>query len=119
MILVMGLDQSQEKERLDRMDLVLPGKQPMLITSVAKAAKRPVVLVLLGGSPMDVTFAKNNRKIGSILWVGYPGQAGATAIAQIIFGEHNPGEVFKCLLSMIIIFRLNYHLSAIQEGDYQ
>ncbi|KAJ6398830.1 hypothetical protein OIU77_019572 [Salix suchowensis] len=61
-ILVMGLDQSQEKERLDRMDLVLPGKQPMLITSVAKAAKRPVVLVLLGGSPMDVTFAKNNRK---------------------------------------------------------
>ncbi|KAJ6307116.1 hypothetical protein OIU78_022239 [Salix suchowensis] len=57
-ILVMGLDQSQEKERLDRMDLVLPGKQPMLITSVAKAAKRPVVLVLLGGSPMDVTFAK-------------------------------------------------------------
>ncbi|KAJ6352855.1 hypothetical protein OIU76_001968 [Salix suchowensis] len=90
-ILVMGLDQSQEKERLDRMDLVLPGKQPMLITSVAKAAKRPVVLVLLGGSPMDVTFAKNNRKIGSILWVGYPGQAGATALAQIIFGEHNPG----------------------------
>ncbi|KAG6776017.1 hypothetical protein POTOM_019520 [Populus tomentosa] len=90
-ILVMGLDQSQEKERLDRMDLVLPGKQPTLITAVAKAAKRPIVLVLLGGSPMDVTFAKNNRKIGSILWAGYPGQAGATALAQIIFGEHNPG----------------------------
>nr|CAJ65923.1 xylan 1,4-beta-xylosidase [Populus tremula x Populus alba] len=91
-ILVMGLDQSQEKERLDRMDLVLPGKQPTLITAVAKAAKRPIVLVLLGGSPMDVTFAKNNRKIGSILWAGYPGQAGATALAQIIFGEHNPGN---------------------------
>nr|XP_034890459.1 probable beta-D-xylosidase 7 [Populus alba] len=90
-ILVMGLDQSQEKERLDRMDLVLPGKQPTLITAVAKAAKRPIVLVLLGGSPMDVTFAKNNRKIGSILWAGYPGQAGATALAQIIFGEYNPG----------------------------
>ncbi|XP_011011484.1 PREDICTED: probable beta-D-xylosidase 7 [Populus euphratica] len=90
-ILVMGLDQSQEKERLDRMDLVLPGKQPTLITAVAQAAKRPIVLVLLGGSPMDVTFAKKNRKIGSILWVGYPGQAGATALAQIIFGEHNPG----------------------------
>ena len=50
---------------------------------------------------MDVTFAKNNRKIGSILWVGYLGQAGATALAQIIFGEHNPGEVFKCLHSVI------------------
>ncbi|KAJ6919893.1 hypothetical protein NC651_013740 [Populus alba x Populus x berolinensis] len=96
-ILVMGLDQSQEKERLDRMDLVLPGKQLTLITAVAKAAKRPIVLVLLGGSPMDVTFAKNNRKIGSILWAGYPGQAGATALAQIIFGEHNPGEGLRCL----------------------
>jgi len=57
--------------------------------------------VLLGGSPMDVTFAKNNRKIGSILWAGYPGQAGAPALAQIIFGEHNPGEVLRCLHSVI------------------
>ncbi|KAH9655683.1 hypothetical protein KPL70_022397 [Citrus sinensis] len=36
-------------------------------------------------------FAKTNSKIEGILWVGYPGQAGGDAIAQIIFGDYNPG----------------------------
>lgn len=90
-ILIMGLDQTQEAEALDRVDLVLPGKQQSLITSVSKAAKKPVVLVLLCGGPVDVSFAKYNPKIGSILWAGYPGEAGAIALAEVIFGDHNPG----------------------------
>ncbi|XP_058096741.1 probable beta-D-xylosidase 7 [Magnolia sinica] len=90
-ILIMGLDQTQEKEELDRVDLVLPGKQQSLITSVSRAAKKPVVLVLICGGPVDVTFAKYNSKIGSILWAGYPGEAGGIALAEIIFGDHNPG----------------------------
>ncbi|KAJ3695796.1 hypothetical protein LUZ60_001173 [Juncus effusus] len=90
-ILFMGLDQSQETEALDRLDLNLPGLQQDLITSVAKAAKKPVILVLLCGGPIDISFAKNDPKIGAILWAGYPGQAGGTAIAKILFGEHNPG----------------------------
>jgi hypothetical protein len=49
-----------------------------------------VILVLLTGGPVDVTFAKNNPKIGAILWAGYPGQAGGLAIAKVLFGEHNP-----------------------------
>ncbi|KAK2994896.1 hypothetical protein RJ640_001879 [Escallonia rubra] len=90
-ILVMGLDQSQERESHDRVDLVLPGKQKSLILSVAKAAKKPIVLVLLSGGPVDVSFAKDHKKIGSILWAGYPGEAGGIAIAEIIFGDQNPG----------------------------
>ncbi|KAJ6919891.1 hypothetical protein NC651_013740 [Populus alba x Populus x berolinensis] len=90
-VLIMGLDDTQEKEGLDRRDLVLPGKQQELIISVAKAAKNPVVLVLLSGGPIDVSFAKNDENIGSILWAGYPGEAGAIALAEIIFGDHNPG----------------------------
>ncbi|CAK9165612.1 unnamed protein product [Ilex paraguariensis] len=89
-ILVMGLDQSQERENHDRMELVLPGKQESLVTSIANAAKKPVVLVLLCGGPVDITFAKNDPKIGSILWGGYPGEAGGIALAEIIFGDHNP-----------------------------
>ncbi|GAV59275.1 Glyco_hydro_3 domain-containing protein/Glyco_hydro_3_C domain-containing protein/Fn3-like domain-containing protein, partial [Cephalotus follicularis] len=91
-ILIMGLDQTQEREELDRVDLVLPGKQEELITKVAQAAKKPVVLVLLSGGPIDVSFAKNDGNIGGILWAGYPGEAGGTALAEIIFGDHNPGE---------------------------
>ncbi|KAJ9673794.1 hypothetical protein PVL29_023379 [Vitis rotundifolia] len=90
-VLVMGLDQTQEREKHDRLDLVLPGKQEQLITSVAKAAKKPVVLILLCGGPVDISFAKGNSNIGSILWAGYPGEAGGAAIAETIFGDHNPG----------------------------
>lgn len=91
-VLFMGLDQSQETEAHDRIDLVLPGTQVDLITSIAKVAKKPVILVLLCGGPVDVDFVKYDPKIGAVLWAGYPGQAGGTAIAQILFGEHNPGN---------------------------
>ncbi|XP_039070131.1 probable beta-D-xylosidase 7 [Hibiscus syriacus] len=90
-VLVMGLDQTQERESHDRADLVLPGHQQKLITSVASAANKPVILVLLCGGPVDITFAKNDRNIGSIIWAGYPGEAGGRALAEIIFGDHNPG----------------------------
>ncbi|CAL9110828.1 unnamed protein product [Musa textilis] len=90
-IMFMGLDQDQEREALDRTDLVLPGMQQTLISKVAEAAKKPIILVLLSGGPLDITFAKNDPRIGAILWAGYPGEAGGTAISSIIFGEHNPG----------------------------
>ncbi|KAL6660638.1 hypothetical protein ACP70R_001673 [Stipagrostis hirtigluma subsp. patula] len=88
--LFMGLSQKQESEGRDRTSLLLPGLQQSLITAVADAAKRPVILVLLTGGPVDVTFAQTNPKIGAILWAGYPGQAGGLAIARVLFGEHNP-----------------------------
>ncbi|XVF64750.1 hypothetical protein PTKIN_Ptkin09bG0192000 [Pterospermum kingtungense] len=90
-VLVMGLDQTQESEEHDREDLVLPPKQQNLISLVAKAAKNPVILVILSGGPVDITFAKHDQHIGSILWAGYPGEAGGLALAEIIFGDHNPG----------------------------
>ncbi|KAG8377374.1 hypothetical protein BUALT_Bualt08G0026400 [Buddleja alternifolia] len=90
-VLVVGLGQESESEELDREILELPGKQQSLITSVAEAAKKPVVLVILCGGPVDISFAKNDPNIGAILWAGYPGEAGGKAIAEIIFGDHNPG----------------------------
>lgn len=96
-VLFMGLDQDHEREGLDRIDLVLPGLQRSVITKAAKYAKRPVILVLLTGGPVDITFAKNDPRIGAILWAGYPGEAGALAIAQVLFGEHNPGEASHSL----------------------
>lgn len=92
-VLIMGLDQSQEREAHDRRHLGLPGKQQELISSVAKAAKKPVILVILSGGPVDITPAKYDKKIGGILWAGYPGEAGGIALAEIIFGDHNPGKL--------------------------
>ncbi|XP_027351414.1 putative beta-D-xylosidase isoform X2 [Abrus precatorius] len=90
-VLVMGLDQSIEAETRDRLGLLLPGHQQELVSRVARASRGPVILVIMSGGPVDVTFAKNDPKISAILWAGYPGQAGGTAIADVIFGTSNPG----------------------------
>ncbi|KAL2535490.1 putative beta-D-xylosidase 2 [Forsythia ovata] len=90
-ILVMGLDQSIEAEFRDRAGLLLPGRQQELISKVAMASRGPTILVLMSGGPIDVSFAKNDPKIGAIVWAGYPGQAGGAAIADVLFGTHNPG----------------------------
>jgi beta-glucosidase-like glycosyl hydrolase len=90
-VLVMGLDQSIEAEALDRKSVLLPGHQQDLILRVAMASRGPTILVLMCGGPVDVSFAKHDPKISAILWVGYPGQAGGTAIADVLFGATNPG----------------------------
>ncbi|KAK4751874.1 hypothetical protein SAY87_020672 [Trapa incisa] len=90
-VLVMGADLSIEAESRDRVDLLLPGQQQLLISEVANASKGPVILVIMSGGGMDIQFAKNDDKITSILWVGYPGEAGGAALADVIFGVYNPG----------------------------
>lgn len=96
-VVVAGLDLSQETEDLDRVSLLLPGKQMALVSSVASAIEKPLVLVLTGGGPLDVSFAKKDPRIASILWIGYPGEAGAKALAEIVFGDFNPGWFAKIL----------------------
>lgn len=89
-ILVVGDDQSIETESHDRIDINLPGQQTLLIQEVTKASKGPVILVIMSGGGMDVQFAKDDPKVTSILWVGFPGEAGGAAIADVIFGFYNP-----------------------------
>ncbi|XP_038979224.1 beta-xylosidase/alpha-L-arabinofuranosidase 2-like isoform X1 [Phoenix dactylifera] len=89
-VLVVGADQSIEREGFDRVSLLLPGQQTTLVTEIAKAAKGKVILVIMSGGPFDISFAKSDDRISSILWVGYPGEAGGAALADIIFGYYNP-----------------------------
>ncbi|XP_062005597.1 probable beta-D-xylosidase 6 [Rosa rugosa] len=89
-VIVVGLDASQEREDHDRVSLLLPGKQMALVSSVAAASKNPVILVLAGGGPLDVSFAEKDPRIASILWIGYPGETGGRALSEIIFGDVNP-----------------------------
>ncbi|XP_020082655.1 beta-xylosidase/alpha-L-arabinofuranosidase 2-like [Ananas comosus] len=89
-VLIVGADQSIERESLDRVSLLLPGQQTQLITAVAKASKGPVILVIMSGGPFDISFAKSSDQISAILWAGYPGEAGGAALTDIIFGQYNP-----------------------------
>ncbi|CAA2933820.1 beta-xylosidase alpha-L-arabinofuranosidase 2-like [Olea europaea subsp. europaea] len=89
-VLIMGSDQSIETESKDRVDITLPGQQSILVSAVANVSKGPVILVIMSGGGMDVQFAKDDPKVTSILWVGFPGEAGGAAIADVIFGNYNP-----------------------------
>ncbi|KAG1326113.1 beta-xylosidase/alpha-L-arabinofuranosidase 1-like [Cocos nucifera] len=90
-IIIAGLDLGVEAESLDRSNLLLPGFQTKLINDVADASKGPVVLVILSGGGVDISFAQNHPKIGAIIWAGYPGEEGGQAISDVIFGHYNPG----------------------------
>jgi beta-glucosidase len=71
----------------DRVDLGLPAAQQALLEKVA-ALDKPVVLVLLNGSALAVNWARDH--VPAIVEAWYPGQAGGTAIADVLFGDYNP-----------------------------
>ncbi len=89
-IIAIGLTQAQEAEGLDRTELKLPGVQHEFIRTVAAAAKGPVVLLLMCGGGVDISEHRDDPNIHAILFVGYPGQDGGTAIARTVFGDSNP-----------------------------
>jgi beta-glucosidase-like glycosyl hydrolase len=90
-VIVVGLDQTQEAEMNDRTIIWWPGVQGEFISRVAAAAKGPVVVVSLNGGPIDMSAEKTSTDVDAMLWAGYPGQSGGTAIAEILFGDSVPG----------------------------
>ncbi|HKG96122.1 MAG TPA: glycoside hydrolase family 3 C-terminal domain-containing protein [Gemmatimonadaceae bacterium] len=72
----------------DRTRLDLPAPQQRLLERVVAVGK-PTVLVLLNGSALAVNWAQG--RVPAILEAWYPGQAGGTAIAEVLFGDYNPG----------------------------
>lgn len=72
----------------DRTDIKLPASQQSLLEALAATGK-PLVVVLLNGSALSVTWAQEHAK--AILEAWYPGEAGGTAIAQTLSGKNNPG----------------------------
>jgi len=98
-ILFLGLSPRLEGEEMnvpvpgfkggDRLTLDLPANQEKLLEEVARAAApKPVVLVLLNGSPLAVNRAV--ELVPAIVEAWYPGQAAGAAIADVLFGDYNP-----------------------------
>ncbi len=72
----------------DRDSLDLPGRQEELMRAVAATGK-PVILLLINGRPASINFAAEH--IPAILEGWYLGEAGGHAVAEVLFGETNPG----------------------------
>ena len=81
-----GLTDSYESEGCDRENMKLPEDQLQLIDALCESGK-PVVVVLFGGSPVELPFA---NKVSAILNMYLPGQNGGEAAARLLFGEANP-----------------------------
>jgi hypothetical protein len=89
-IVFVGTDEKTATEEADRLTLLLPGNQVDLIKAVASVNKRTIVVMQTLGC-VEVEEFKSLQNIPSILWVGYNGQAQGDAIAEVLFGDINPG----------------------------
>jgi len=87
-VLVLGERAGMSGEAASRVSLSLPGNQQRLLEAVVATGK-PVVLVLLNGRPLDIAWAAGH--VPAILEAWYPGTEGGNAIADVLFGDVNPG----------------------------
>ncbi|MFL5811442.1 MAG: glycoside hydrolase family 3 N-terminal domain-containing protein [Flavisolibacter sp.] len=87
-IAVLGEDEKTVGESLSRTSLELPGRQEQLLEALYATGK-PVILVLINGQPLTINWA--NRFLPGILQAGFPGPSGGKAIAEVLFGDYNPG----------------------------
>ena len=85
-VIVIGLPDSYESEAFDREHMRMPEGYIGLVKAVSEANSNTVV-VLLGGSVMELPFAE---KVKALLYMGLPGQAGGEAVADILLGIANP-----------------------------
>lgn len=88
-IYVGGIDATVEKEALDRLNITWPENQLALISALEEVGK-PLIVVQMGGGQLDDTDLKESSSVNAILWAGYPGQSGGTAIADTVIGTVAP-----------------------------
>ena len=81
-----GLTELYESEGFDREDLSIPENQLSLINKLTAMGKQ-IVVVLFGGSPMELPFAE---KVSAILHMALPGQGGGEACRRLLWGEDTP-----------------------------
>jgi beta-glucosidase len=97
-VMVLGISPILEGEEMkvevegfrggDRTSISLPKAQEELLEAIVAAGK-PVALVLLNGGALGVNWA--DAHVPAILEAWYPGQEGGAAIADVLFGDYNPG----------------------------
>lgn len=86
-VLVMGEIALMSGEAASRSSLKLSGGQEELLEAVVATGK-PVVLVLINGRPLDISWAAEH--VPAILEAWYPGNQGGNGIADVLFGDADP-----------------------------
>ena len=87
-VAVVGEPASMSGESRNRARLDLPGAQQRLVDALAVTGK-PVVVVLITGRPLAVP--ELVERAGALVHTYFPGLEGGHALAEVLFGQHNPG----------------------------
>jgi beta-glucosidase len=87
-ILVLGELHDMSGEAASRQSIELPGREQELLEKVVATGK-PVVLVLINGRPLNISWA--SQHVPAILESWYPGTQGGNAVARLLFGDGVPG----------------------------
>lgn len=87
-VMVLGEVDLMSGEAASRSSLKLSGGQEELLEAVVATGK-PVVLVLINGRPLDISWASEH--VPAILEAWYPGNQGGNGVADVLFGDANPG----------------------------
>jgi beta-glucosidase len=87
-VVVLGEWQNMIGEGASRSSMDLPGRQLELLQAV-QGTGTPVVLLVMNGRPLDLRWAQAH--VPAILDIWYPGSRGGAAVANLLFGDVNPG----------------------------
>jgi len=87
-VMVLGQLATMDGEAASQSSLKLPGRQQELLEAVVATGK-PVVLVLVNGRPLEIEWAAAH--VPAILEAWHPGTEGGNAVADLLFGDANPG----------------------------
>lgn len=87
-ILAVGIDDSQEREGLDRVITTLPGVQTQLVAEVLKLKKPKTIVAMFNGGALSLGSIKDAAP--AIVAANYGGEAGGLALADVLFGRYNP-----------------------------
>ena len=87
-IIIGGISARMEGEGGDKQTIELPKVQQMLVKAMHQTG-RPVIFVNCSGSA--IAFGCVEGQYDALLQAWYPGQGGAKALAEVLFGDYNPG----------------------------
>lgn len=87
-VMVLGEHEEMSGEAASQSTIELPGRQRELLEAVSALGK-PLVLVLINGRPLDISWA--TARVPAILEAWHPGAEGGNAIADLLYGDATPG----------------------------
>ena len=87
-VIIGGISAQMEGEGGDKEDIELPKVQQMLVKAMHQTGK-PVIFVNCSGSA--IAFGSVEGEYDALLQAWYAGQGGAKALAEVLFGDYNPG----------------------------